>query len=207
MVATATSVASVDIVEMAGSTPVLQMGENLGRALARRVLGGRDSKSHEIGRRVARCRGLCDWNTVDRPHPARHQSPRSCQRQYRPGVQILARSNLERNVSTLHRAGADFVLSYAAVGATGLFNLLKRSDVLLVAEGLHAFRLPTPASLQGRSLAESYIRRDTGCNVIAVFDGGAMDSNPAPNRTLPHGPELLLIGDAESEKRFHDVFV
>jgi Trk K+ transport system NAD-binding subunit len=34
-------------------------------------------------------------------------------RRLRPDIQIISRATLERNVSTLHRAGADFVLSYA----------------------------------------------------------------------------------------------
>lgn len=76
-----------------------------------------------------------------------------------------------------------------------------------MAEGLRAFRLPTPSSLQGRSLAVTSIRRVTGCNVIAIFDNGVMDSNPDPERALPAGSELLLIGDAESERRFHEEFV
>ncbi len=38
-------------------------------------------------------------------------------RSLRPDMQILSRANLNRNVSTLHRAGADFVMSYAALGA------------------------------------------------------------------------------------------
>ncbi len=339
VVATAHSVASVDILEMAGSTRVMQMGESLGRALARRVLG-RDAKSHEIGRfdelliaeasvagtpligrslrdinlrshanvnvvgvwergrfRIAGpetmihensvlvlagtpaqleqfdtlfCiykissapvliigagrvgRGVAgalteqgiDYQIVERQasrnrDPARYVIGDAADldvlktagidhcssvvvtthdddvnvfltlycRKLRPDVQIIGRSNLDRNVSTLHRAGADFVLSYAAIGATGLFNLLKRSDVLLIAEGLHAFRLPTPRSLHGKPLAQSSIRHDTGCNVIAIFYNGMMDSNPAPDRVLVPGSELIVIGDAESEKRFHDTFV
>lgn len=339
VVATAISTASIDILELAGATRVLQMGDSLGRALARRVLGGRDAKSHEIGRfgdlliAEAAAKGtplvgrtlrdinlrshanvnvigvwerghfyiagpettinessvlvlagtrdqleqfdalFCiykastapvlivgagqvgngaaaaldeqgiEYRVVERQHMRNRDPSRyvigdaadleilkaagidHCSsvlvtthdddmnvfltlycRKLRPDVQILARSNVERNVSTLHRAGADFVLSYASIGATVLFNLLKHADVLLMAEGLHAFRLPTPRSLRGRSLAETSIRV-TGCNVIAVFHDGVMDSNPDPKRELPAGSELLLIGDAESERRFHEAFV
>ena len=41
-------------------------------------------------------------------------------RKLRPELQIVARSILDRNVTTLHRAGADAVLSYASLGATAL---------------------------------------------------------------------------------------
>ena len=123
-------------------------------------------------------------------------------RRLRPEVQILARANLERNVSTLHRAGADFVLSYAATGATVIYNLLQRSDVLLLAEGLHVFRLPVPGSLGGRTLAESGIRQQTGCNVIAVIRGTQIEVNPNAFRQLSAECELVIIGDAAAERRF-----
>ncbi|MCB0079739.1 MAG: NAD-binding protein, partial [Caldilineaceae bacterium] len=45
-------------------------------------------------------------------------------RRLRPNVQLISRARLERNVATLHRAGADFVLSYASMGANTIFNLL-----------------------------------------------------------------------------------
>jgi voltage-gated potassium channel len=45
-------------------------------------------------------------------------------RRLRPDIQILARANQDRNVSTLHRAGAGFVLSYASTGARCILNSL-----------------------------------------------------------------------------------
>jgi voltage-gated potassium channel len=127
-------------------------------------------------------------------------------RRLRPDVQILARTNVERNVSTLHRAGADFVLSYAAAGANSLFNLLRRSDVLLLAEGLHVFRLPTPKALYGKTLASSGIRQRTGCSVVAVVRDGNTEMNPDAAIRLTPGSELVVIGDAESETCFHSAF-
>ena len=127
-------------------------------------------------------------------------------RRLRPDVQILARSNVERNVSTLHRAGADFVLSYATTGANVLFNLLRRTDVLLLAEGLHVFRLPTPKGLYGKTLAESGIRNSTGCNVVAVVKSGITEMNPDANTPLTPDSDLVVIGDAESETRFHAAY-
>jgi voltage-gated potassium channel len=123
-------------------------------------------------------------------------------RRLRPDVQILARSNRERNVSTLHRAGADVVMSYATTGATAVYNLLKRADILLVAEGLHVFRLTTPAPLVGRCLAESDLRRTTGCTVVAIGTADHFDANPDALRPLEPGSELVLVGDVEAESRF-----
>ena len=89
-------------------------------------------------------------------------------RQLRPDIQIIARANLERNVLTLHRAGTDFVMSYPSMGAREIANLLERSSTLMIAEGLEVIRLPVPASLAGRSIAESQIRPRTGCSVVAT---------------------------------------
>ena len=127
-------------------------------------------------------------------------------RRLRPDAKILARSTRERNISTLHRAGADFVMSYAATGATAISNLLKRVDILLVAEGLHVFRVDTPPPLVGRCLAESDIRPSTGCTVIAVGYGEHFEANPDALEPLAAGSELVLVGDAESETRFIERF-
>lgn len=123
-------------------------------------------------------------------------------RRLRPDVQILGRVNEERNVSTLHRAGADFVMSYASTGASMIFNLLKRANFLLLAEGLDAFRIPVPPGLAGRRLLDSGIRERTGCNVIAVARGDQFTVNPDATEPLPEDGELVLIGDLESENRF-----
>jgi voltage-gated potassium channel len=127
-------------------------------------------------------------------------------RKLRPDIQILGRAAAERNVSTLHRAGADFVLSYASIGANILLNLLHRIDTLLLAEGLNAFRVGMPPTLVGRSLAESKVRELTGCNVIAVAHGDEMEINPDGHRPLSADAELIVIGDAESEQRFAAAF-
>src|SRR3546814_5328556 len=63
-------------------------------------------------------------------------------RRLEPDIQIIARANLDRNVDTLHRAGADAVLSYASLGASAIWNALGPNDILVLAEGLVVFRLP-----------------------------------------------------------------
>ncbi|MFN4259466.1 MAG: potassium channel family protein [Gemmataceae bacterium] len=123
-------------------------------------------------------------------------------RRLRPDIQILGRATLERNVSTLHRAGADFVLSYASMGANMIFNLLQRMDTILLAEGLNVFRVPVPPALAGESIADSAIRQRTGCNIIAVQRQDTLDINPDAATPLPGDAELIVIGDAEAEHRF-----
>jgi voltage-gated potassium channel len=123
-------------------------------------------------------------------------------RRLRPDIQIICRATLERNVVTLHRAGADFVLSYASMGANTIMNLLDKSNVLMIAEGLDVFRLRVPDSLAGLSLAEAHLRRQTDCTVVAVRVNGVMEVNPDPYKPLPAGAELVLIGTTAAEQRF-----
>jgi Trk K+ transport system NAD-binding subunit len=123
-------------------------------------------------------------------------------RRLRPDIQILSRATLERNISTLHRAGADVVLSYASLGANAIFNLLKRSDVLFVAEGLDVIKVPVPPALHGKSIREEDIRHETGCSIVAIRRNGQIEVNPSPDATLPAGGELILIGDADAHDRF-----
>lgn len=124
----------------------------------------------------------------------------------RPDIQIITRSTLERNLGTMHRAGSDFVMSYASMGANTIFNLLKRSDILMVAEGLDLIKVPVPKQLAGRTLAESSIRKETGCTVIAVKTGQSMEINPEPSMVLPPFAEIILIGTVEAENRFFRIY-
>jgi Trk K+ transport system NAD-binding subunit len=130
-------------------------------------------------------------------------------RRLRPDMQIISRSNLERNVSTLHRAGADFVMSYASMGANAVFNLLEQDDVVMIAEGLDVFRCPVPRDLIGRTLREAGVREKTGCSVLAIETGDETIVNPPPDRPLPdaHGAELIVIGTTESERRFFQTYL
>jgi len=125
-------------------------------------------------------------------------------RRLRPDMLILSRSTLERNALTLHRAGADFVLSYASMGATVVLNMLRRGRMLFVAEGLDVFTAPVPRALVGRTLADSHLRQETGCSVLAVRTA-AQTRTTGPldvSRPLPANGELILIGDREAEDRF-----
>lgn len=122
-------------------------------------------------------------------------------RRLRPDVQIISRSRLERNVATLHRAGADFVMSYASIGATLILNLLNRSNILMVAEGLDLIKIKVPPSLAGQTIAQADVRAKTGSTIVAVNVDGTMHTNPDPKLVLPQDGELVLIGTLEAEDR------
>jgi Trk K+ transport system NAD-binding subunit len=123
-------------------------------------------------------------------------------RRLRPDLLILSRATLERNATTLHRAGADYVFSSASMGANAIFNMLRDSRMLFVAEGLDVFTTPIPPSLVGRTLSDLRLRENTGANVLAVRLGGEVKSQIDPALPLPEGGELVLIGDREAEEKF-----
>jgi voltage-gated potassium channel len=128
-------------------------------------------------------------------------------RRLRENLQIITRCTLERNVRTLHRAGADLVLSSASMGANTIFNMIRESDNLLLAEGVFVFPSPVPAKMAGKALADSALRSETGCTVIAVEKDGERTVNPEPGLIIPEGGTLLLIGTLEAEEKFLRTFM
>ncbi|MFT5657787.1 MAG: voltage-gated potassium channel [Gammaproteobacteria bacterium] len=120
----------------------------------------------------------------------------------RADIQIISRATLEQNLAALHRAGSDIVMSYASMGANALFNLLQRSDLLMVAEGLDIFKVPVPAELAGKSLVESNIRERTGCSIIGIDSEDKTTTNPDPDTVLPADAEIVLIGTPAGEAEF-----
>ena len=127
-------------------------------------------------------------------------------RELRPDIQIISRATRDRDISKLYSVGADIVMSYASMGASKILNILKPDEILMLAEGLNVFKTGVPDSLTEITLAESQIRRQTGCNVIAISVGDSFDVNPDPTVKLKKGEELILIGTAEAEREFKKVF-
>ena len=117
----------------------------------------------------------------------------------RPDIQIICRATMERNISTLHRAGADLVMSHATMAANTILNLLKPNDIVMLAEGLNIFRMPLHKNLQGKTLAETQIRKYTGCSVVAINADKQLIINPDPARPFQDGDEMILIGMDNSE--------
>ena len=127
-------------------------------------------------------------------------------RKLQPDIQVIARANDERNISTLHRAGTDFVMSYASMGASAIANMLHHTSTLMVAEGLELFRLQVPDALAGQSIAESSLRAQTGCTVVASCVGDGITVNPDPTAPLTRDTEIILIGTAEGERKFLELY-
>ncbi|MCC5904596.1 MAG: NAD-binding protein [Balneolaceae bacterium] len=124
-------------------------------------------------------------------------------RQLSPNMQIISRTNFEKNIKTMHRAGADFVMSYASMGANSIFNIIEGQDVLILAEGLNIFNHKVNHKLAGKNLVESNIRQETGCTIVAIkCQDKGMIVSPQPQRKLKLNQDIILIGSSEGEALF-----
>ncbi len=117
-------------------------------------------------------------------------------RKLRPDARIVSRITHERNLESIHRAGADFVLSYASLGKESIFSLLTGRALMVLGEGLELFSLPVPQALVGISLGESAIGRRTGLHIVAIERADALISGPGPNEQLRAEDKLVAIGTA-----------
>lgn len=124
----------------------------------------------------------------------------------RPDIQIICRSTFEKSVASLHRAGCDIVMSYSSMGANALFNVLQRSDLLMIAEGLDVFKTPIPKELVGKTIAEANIHQRTTCSIIGIDNHVKTTTNPAADTVLPSAGELVLIGTPTGEIEFLKLF-
>ncbi len=127
-------------------------------------------------------------------------------RRLRPDVQIISRASFDRNINTLHRAGANLVMSFSSLVTATITNLLRPEQMLMLSEGLNVFRVPLSPKLEGKRLTEIRIRENTGCSVVAIKKGDDILVNPDPTIPLKQGEELVLIGSAESEKLYNELY-
>jgi voltage-gated potassium channel len=127
-------------------------------------------------------------------------------RRLRPDIHIISRATRQNNIATLYRAGADFVMSYASLGANTILNLLDKSNALMISEGLDIIHIKMPKALIGQSIAEAQIREKTGCTIIALQRGLEIDFNLNLQAPLPAGAELVMLGTSTAEEKFRKIF-
>jgi len=124
-------------------------------------------------------------------------------RKLRPDIQILSRASLDRNVSILHKAGANVVLSLVSLLTNNIVNLLAPGKVLMLSDGLFLLRTDVNKQLVGKKLLDSQIRKRTRCSVVGIHkEDGTIHVNPSPEYVFSAGEEMYLIGDNESQKTF-----
>jgi voltage-gated potassium channel len=127
-------------------------------------------------------------------------------RRLNPDLRIVSRITHERNVEAIHRAGADFVLSYTTLGIEAILSLLRGHDPVLVGEGVELFTIAVPPRLADRALRDSAIGSDTGLSVVALKIGDRLITQLTAETVLPAGAQLLMLGNREQRKTFADMF-
>ena len=113
-------------------------------------------------------------------------------RRLRPDLRIVSRVNHRRNLEAIHRAGADFVLSYDELGVDAVMSILHGQELVILGEGIDLFSVPVPASLANQTLAQTGIGSRTGLSVVAVEQDGRVANVLSSDMVLKPGAELTV---------------
>jgi Trk K+ transport system NAD-binding subunit len=127
-------------------------------------------------------------------------------RRLNPSVRIVSRITHERNFEAIHRAGADFVLSYAQLGAESIVSLLQGRELLMMGEGVEFFQTELPPALIGKTLQQSQIGARTGLIVLALQVGERTITNPTPTTVLLKNSQLTMLGTTSQRQAFFNAF-
>jgi Trk K+ transport system NAD-binding subunit len=122
-------------------------------------------------------------------------------------LRIVSRAIFTKNIDTIHKAGADFVVSYSMIGTSIVNNILQKQNLNMLAEGLHIFRHKTPLSIVGQTIAQSKIASLTGCNIIAINRNDELIDSPHFSTVLGAEDVLVMIGNMGQEESFNKSFM
>ncbi|TQD36256.1 potassium channel family protein [Haloflavibacter putidus] len=128
-------------------------------------------------------------------------------RQLNKELRIVSRITEARNIDIIHKAGADFVLSYSTLGAEAVLSIFKGQELTVLGEGITLFILPIPKSLEGKSLAESQIGAKTGLSVIAIKEDSEVSTQLSADTQLPTGAEIVMLGNGKMKRKFNKIYV
>jgi Trk K+ transport system NAD-binding subunit len=127
-------------------------------------------------------------------------------RQLNPDIRIVSRLTSERNLDAIHRAGADFVLSYVTLAVNAVASVLHNRSLTVLGEGIDLFPFAVTPSLNMVSIAESGIGQKTGMSVVAVRKGDETLTRFSPSFRFEPGMELLLIGSTKQFETLHHLY-
>ncbi|MDP2499045.1 MAG: NAD-binding protein [Candidatus Palauibacterales bacterium] len=123
-------------------------------------------------------------------------------RRLRDDLHIVSRITHQRNIPSIRRAGADFVLSYATLGIESVWALIRGRPTMILGEGVELHRVSVPDWLEGRTLSESRIASRSGLTVVGIQgEDGTIEPARASTR-LRVETELLTIGSEEQLMAF-----
>ncbi|MDZ7832833.1 MAG: NAD-binding protein [Desulfobacterales bacterium] len=123
-------------------------------------------------------------------------------RRLNPDLRIVSRITHERNLEAIHRAGADFVLSYDSIGAESVLSYLQERELIVIGEGIDLFVVKVPKTLAGKRLGEARIGSEIGLTVIAIQKDEQIITNPPTDAVLEPSSELLMVGSTEQRDAF-----
>jgi Trk K+ transport system NAD-binding subunit len=127
-------------------------------------------------------------------------------RRLKPDLRIVSRITHGRNLEAIHRAGADFVLSYTTLGAGAVMSLLRGHPPVLLGEGVELFSVRVPPALRGRALGDSAIGARTGLSVVALQVGEELIAPLTSETVLGSDADLLMLGSDEQRAAFASSF-
>lgn len=127
-------------------------------------------------------------------------------RRLNPDCHIVSRVTHERNLASMRRAGANFVLSESSLGAKLMMSVLQDRELIVLGEDEDVFVAPLPASLENVSLAASGIGARTGLIVIGLQRDGETIGTPHPTTPLERGTNLVLLGTRTERNEFRRLF-
>lgn len=122
-------------------------------------------------------------------------------------VKIVSRITEDRNIDIIHRAGANFVLSYATLGSEAVLSIAKGQELNILGEGIRLFTAQIPPSLIDKTLGESDIGAKTGLSVIGLKNNSEINTSLSTDTVLPKGAEIIMLGDIEMRNTFNDLYV
>jgi Trk K+ transport system NAD-binding subunit len=127
-------------------------------------------------------------------------------RKLNPGLRIVSRITHERNVEAIHRAGADFVLSYTSLGVDSIMSLVNGDSTVMLGEGVRLFQVRVPPSLAGQPISKTGIGSRTGLSVVAIEEQEVVTTQLTAETILPRSGTLLMLGNVDQRQRFAAVF-
>ncbi len=123
-------------------------------------------------------------------------------------TRIIVRANKMENVKKLYQAGADYVQSLATVSGRMLASCIFEDETSLAAEKqIDLVQLPA-GSLAGQTLANSNVRSETGCTILAVVRDNEKITSMDPDKfTFRKNDEVIVAGTDESIHRFEKKYL
>ena len=127
-------------------------------------------------------------------------------RRLKPDLRIVSRITHNRNLEAIHRAGADFALSYSSLGAEAVVSLIEGHELVILGGDVDLFSVHLPPSLENKTLAETGIGSRTGLSVVAIQQDGQLVTNLRASMQLEAGAELIMLGSVQQRRAFAEAF-